>query len=310
MAQITPEHVGSRPAGEVGVGFEATEFIADRCCPVVSVPTMAGRISVFSRGDWARPGAQPVAARQAPPHVGYSLTQTTSFRNVKHGARTAVSIEVAQNADFDAKQVGTVFVRNQTELERETRCAAVIFADSWTNTVTLSGTDQWNDRTSSTPLIDISTAIKTVRDAIGRMPNTVLFGGATTSDILDHPDVCAIVRSNLAVKPQTILANYWRVAQVLFGEATYNAAAEGAADDFVSVWGPHCWIGYVNTLDASPEELRPSAIYTTRTGSKELTERVYTDEHTESAWIECTTLEDVLITANTAGYYIKAATAA
>jgi hypothetical protein len=115
----------------------------------------------------------------------------------------------------------------------------------------LSGTSQWSDYTNSDPFTNIRTAISTVQAAIGRRPNTLVFGQATWNKLVDHPDIVERIKYSMAgAVTAELVARLFDVEQVLIGSAVYNSADEGATDSLGYIWGKHAWACYITPKPA------------------------------------------------------------
>lgn len=116
-----------------------------------------------------------------------------------------------------------------------------------TNNVTLSGTDQWSDYTSSTPLEDIDAGITDMMAATGQRPNIAWMGFEVFRKLKSHPDVREQVKYTNGGQLSDsafiqFLKDYFQLSQVWIGTAVYDSADEGQTASLSQVWGKHFWL--------------------------------------------------------------------
>jgi hypothetical protein len=245
---ITPNDVVVDPVlSNVSVAYKNEEYIAEKLFPVLSVSKQTGVYYKFDKSALRRNKTLRAAGSPAN-EVEYGLT-TDSFTCQDHALKEKIPFEVIDQADaalnpeIDAAESATEMLLVDKELSLATAMATT---GTITQNVTLSGTDQWSDFNNSDPFDDIRTAIDTVQAAIGRRPNTLVFGQQAFNKLVDHPDIVERIKYSMAgaVTPD-LIARLFDVKQVLVGSAVYNSAVEGQTDALSYIWGKHAWACYV-----------------------------------------------------------------
>lgn len=231
----------------VSVAYKNESYIAEMLLPVFSVQKQTGKYYKFDKSALRR-NKTLRAAGAAANEVEHGLT-TDSFITQDHALKEKIPFEVIDQADnalspeSDATEAVTEMLLVDKEIALATQMSdtAVI-----TQNVTLSGTDQWSDYDNSDPFDDIRTAINTVQAAIGKRPNTLVFGQATFNKLVDHPDIVDRIKYSMAgaVTPE-LIARLFDVQYVFIGSAVQNTAVEGQTDSLAYIWGKHAWACYI-----------------------------------------------------------------
>lgn len=177
-----------------------------------------------------------------------------------------------------------------------------------TQTVALSGTDQWSDN-SSDPYSDIITGIKTIQAATGLKAVKMVVGGEVWYDgLLNHPDIVD------RVKHTTKLAGDANITPSLVGQIfgldlrvsdfLYNSANEGQTVVLAWSWGKKVLIFF---SPRSPSVKKAALGYTlTR---KDLEVRKYYERAKRTTFVEVSHDTDEKTVDATCGYLITAAVA-
>lgn len=308
MAQPTLRQVHVDAAmTQVAIAYSNNAYIARQVFPIVQVEKESDVYYIFTKEHWFRDQAKPVAPGRGPQEVGYS-TSTSPYVCIPYGSRVVVPDQIIANADdvIQPRMRATRLAADQIELALEIRVADLVTtAANWDSSTTLSGTNQWNNDTSD-PFKDITTAKQTVRDAIGREPNTIVMGALVWDQLWKHPDLVERMKYTLvggAATPQQLGALFM-VERVLIGAAIKNTAAEGATPSYSSIWGKNFWLGYVARTPALDE---PSAGYIFRHGNR-IAQRIRDDLNYRDVY-DVIESSDEVITAKDAGYLIAGAVA-
>lgn len=137
-------------------------------------------------------------------------------------------------------------------IAREVRAAALFFTTgNWTNSVTLTGVNQWSDA-SSDPLGRIQTAWNTVRQ-YGIAPNTVIMGPVTMNTLRNHPALLAYLGHHAPhhlMDHSTfagILGAHFNIPvdRVYMANAVRNTVSPGQTVSMGDIWSDSMWIGYL-----------------------------------------------------------------
>jgi hypothetical protein len=189
---------------------------------------------------------------------------TTSFSIEGHGLEGMVTKEDYKNVilPYRAEEDETLGVTMQLWVEKE-KLLADTFADTSivTQTVTLSGLDQYSDPLNSDPIDDFSVARATVRAGCGLPPNLGVMDWAVFNKLRFHPqmlDALGYKQSRPGGLNVDEMAVAMGVEKVLIAGAMYNSAKEGQTDALAALWGKHIFFAQV---PAKAEPYQVSAGY-------------------------------------------------
>ena len=290
----------------VSVAFKSDNYLAETIMPVVTVTKQSGKYFKFDKSS-LRVNKTRRAAGSPSNEVEHGMT-TASYFTEDHALKEKIPYEVidqaenAINPEMDATEAITEMLLVDKEVSLATSMAdtAVI-----TQNTTLSGTSQWSDYTNSNPFGDINTAISTVQAAIGRRPNTLIFGQQTFNTLISHPDIVDRIKYTVAgAASEDLIARLFNVEKVLIGSALKNTATEGQTDALGFIWGKHAWAAYI----APSARLKQVTLgyhfqYKTRVVEK------WEDVDAQSRWVRVGDNYDQEFVAAEAAYLIKNATA-
>jgi len=182
--------------------------------------------------------------------VVFSATEESDFVE-DFGLEHPVPQDDIDNApmNFDPLAHGTEMVTNLVLLDREKRVADAVFsAGNYAagQTVTLSGSSQFNDATS-----DPQGVIDTALDTPPLRPNIVVMGRAVWTWLRKHPKIVESVRMVGATAGKATrqeVAELFEIDEVIVGEGWLNTAKPGQAMNRVRVWGKHISLMYRDNL--------------------------------------------------------------
>lgn len=212
---------------------------------------------------------------------------------------------IVPGVDLGTRAVNLVMQVMSLALEVQQATLATTAANYDANhKVTLSGTDQWSDKTNSDPIGDISAARQAIRASVGLRPNVLELGPAVFEALSNHPQILDRIKyTQRGVVTAELLAAILEIPTVVVGDAiTFNDA--GVAAD---VWGKHAVLAYVPPVPSTMEE--PSYGYTYAMEGHPLVEQPYWDANSKS-WIYGVAYERVpVLSGITSGYLISNAVA-
>ena len=265
MAQPTSRQVHVDTAmTQISIAYSNANYISQQIFPIVPVTKESDQYYIFTKADWFRDEAKPVAPGTGPQEIGYG-TSTCPYTIIHWGLRAPVPDQILKNADSPVRvrQNAVKRATDGVELATERRVATMIqTAGNWTSSASLSGVNLWSADTSN-PFSDIITAKATVRDLIGREPNTIVMGAQVWDQLQKHPDMVDRLKYTVTggVPTPQQLGGLFMLGRVLIGAAIYNSANEGVAGSYSSIWAKDFWVGYVTPTPALEE---PSAGYIIR----------------------------------------------
>jgi len=274
MSLPTPKSAHKDAAlSNISIAYRNPMYIADQLFPTVPVKKQSDYFFKFLRGDWFRndatvrgPGAQ---ARRG----GYKLTSDT-YSCKEYAFAHSIPIELINNADdvLNPMVTGINFVTESVLLAKERVVSTLIVtAANWTNYEDAAGLWVATDAT-NTFLTDVLYRKETIRQAIGRYPNTLVmdaktFKGLKESSVLLDRIKYTGSNGNPADVTAEMLAMLCGLDKVLVGGAIYTSDEETlAGTEFtgVDLWETNAgkgsaWLGFVAP---TPQVDIPSAGYT------------------------------------------------
>ena len=287
----------------VAQGYRHAEHVGHSLFPRVPVQISGGQVLEFGRESFKL-----YRARRAPGgatmriDIGY-LGKT--FTLVQDSLEGRVPIENMRDAsrvpgvDLGRVAVNTVLRALSLTLEYDQAQLATTAGNyDASHKVTLSGTDQWSDGSSS-PAAVIDAGKEAVRASVGIYPNTLLLSAPAYNALKEHPKVLDRFKytSRDSVTPDMIAA-LWDLEKVVVGKAVGSDDAGAAID----MWGTSAILAYVPATPSSRED--PSFGYTYTMQNHPLAEKPYYDNNAKS-WFYPVTYERVpVLTGISSGYLI------
>lgn len=314
----------------LSVGFQDQSLYGAELFPITPVNTQSGRYRVFDRSDWLifedrrEPGT---IAREV---RGRKWSEDT-FKTSEHSLQGAVLDEENQQlqslggyADpvfggalqIDPHADATKLITRAILLRHENKVSTLIRDTSQypvANTVTLSGTGQWDNLTGGTypyvtsdPVANILTGMRAVWTATRRYPNVLAIPTMGMSYIENHPRVIDRFKNFRLTQPDAFQLLTGFEGRVINVDSVYNAADNiDSTLNVTDFWGKDVWLGIVD----------PTPGLFTQTFGKTFSQ-VYPDGSIRPAdrWREEARKADVIrvsmkydlkIVSNIAGYLIK-----
>jgi len=270
-------HVNT-PLTNISVAYiqDASNFIADKVFPKVSVNKQSDLFWKYSKSDWRRTDAQRRAPSTETPGVGWKVTTDSYFAHI-YGVHKDIDDQLRSNADsnFSLDRDASLFVTNQLLLRRDI---------DWANTYFKSGvwgTDmtgvvsaptagqfvQW-DQAGSDPIMDLTTAMVTFREQTGYSPNTLTLGAMVLQVLRNHPDILDRIKyTQRGVVTEDLLATLFGVDRILVAYASQatgpeinDATAQDAAATYAYIANKKSAL--LTYSPGAPSLMTPSAGYT------------------------------------------------
>jgi len=226
------------------------DYIADAILPIVKVKNKTGKYAKYGKENFRAYIDQIFRAPGTRAHtVDYSVSQG-NYICEERSIEKPVPDEFYDNTDdpYDPERDAVAVIKDNIAVNKEL-ALAMVMADTnvLTQNTTLSGTSQWSDVVNSDPIGDITTGIKTVRVATGSRPNVMVLGLASFQVLKNHPAIREQLKYTNSGQPSddqlsAFLKSYFRLKEVLIGEAVYNSATEGQSDVLDDIWGDNVWL--------------------------------------------------------------------
>jgi len=229
------------------------QFIWSKLFPELQVNQIAGKIP--TRGKDYFKGA-PKRKPGVPAETFEGTYGELNYMCEEHANKEALLDVDVDKADpvFKArlKRDRTFDVSHRVNLAMEARAMEVATLSSGgisssTPDHIVTPTYTWDDSTSSTPLEDIATAIRSITVNIGVRPNIFVVPPSVEEKLSVHPEIKEITKYHT----QDALTRYGlppviQGLDVVTAPAVYNSADQGQTVSLSELWGKHAFVAHVD----------------------------------------------------------------
>lgn len=236
----------------LSIGFPNGDFVGPALLPAVPVKKQSDKYYVFGYEGW---GLDPGGDLRAPGTVANEIpgmkVSTDTYFAQEHALQIAVTDEERENADspFAPDRDGAELVTNKVWLQREVAIKTLVTTAAnyaTGNSVTLSGTAQFNDYTNSNPIGIIKTAIRAIHAKLFVRPNTAIIPWEVMSILEDHPAFIERIKySERGIVTEEIIASMIGVSNIIVAGAGQNVSNPGQAVSLGYLWGKDIILAYV-----------------------------------------------------------------
>ena len=306
------------------------QYYGIRLMPETPVRTKSGYYRLYDRSDWMITEDRREPGAVAHEVVGFKWSQD-NFYTREHSLQVPIYDEERQQlyslgglADpvfggvqiLDPEQNAVDKIVRSIMINHENKVATVMRNTAnypVNNTVTLAGTQQWDNTTGGTypyvtsdPVMNILTGMRAVYSATLRWPNTLAIPTQGLSWIEQHPRIVDRFKYFSLTQPDAFQAITGFEGQVLLLDSTYNAAQN--LDQTLNLqwfWGKDVWLGIVdNTLGMNVMTFGKTFAQIYPDGTTRPTER-WREESRKADIIRTNFAYDLKVVAAGAGYLIK-----
>lgn len=238
----------------ISLAFPNNGLVGENLFPVVKVKKQSDKYRWFGREAWLpetsdlrAPGTE---ANEIP---GLKVSDDTYYAQ-EHALQIAVTDEERENADspLSPDADGTNLVTSKILLGREVAMKNLVTtAANYASglTVTLSGTQQWNDYTNSNPIADFRTGNRAVHAKVFFEPNVAIIPYLVMSTLEDHPDIIERIKySERAVLTPEIIAAVLGLQKVVVPGVGIGSGTPGASGFAITagyLWGKDVLLAWV-----------------------------------------------------------------
>jgi hypothetical protein len=257
---------------------EAGAFVSKRMFPIVPVPLSSARFYEFDKGDLARDNVK------RKPEFGHVAPAVFGKRDHYYHCEVEqiiTGVDQISTLDFqranapgviDPRRAKVRFVAEQMNIHMDRKWAAKYFnAASWNNVYT--GTDTtpgsgefyYFDSDNSDPVRFFNALGTRLLLAGLREPNKICMGVNVFAALQTNPSILERIKyqgseANPADVTANVLAQLFKVKEIVVAKSVYNASPVGTADDIQFICDPNSLLLTYTTDVPSIEE--PSAGYT------------------------------------------------
>jgi hypothetical protein len=228
---------------------EADQFVSPKAATPVPVRNQSDKYSIFPRGYFWRDEAEirPLGGR--PVQVGYRV-ENAQYLAEEWALEHTIDDRQRANADtpYDVDEAGVTLLEGKMMI-REDRIWADSFFKPGIWAYDYEGNvdfPEFND-IARDPVATVNKFRRVVSKGSGFRVNTIVLG-ANVIDALDiHPALMERVKyTQTGILTNELLARMFKVQNVIVAESMYNAANEGADDDFEYIIDENAfWMGYI-----------------------------------------------------------------
>jgi|14BtaG_2_1085337.scaffolds.fasta_scaffold01594_5 hypothetical protein len=258
MPLLTPNSVHiDQPLTNLTIAHvqDQANFIADKVFPTVGVDKQSDKYYIYDRDNMNRTGdVKALAPRTEVNRIGMSLSNSSFYADV-YGLGMDFDQQTLANEDaaLDIRAAGAQTLTNRLLIHREEQFATNFFATGIWGTEytgvanadndTAAEVTQWSDYTNSTPIVDVTTARRSMQLASGGFkPNTMVVGKEVRDILINHPDILARLNggatvTNTALITNAKLAEIFEVENFYVMEAVKNTSVEGVAESNAFIGG-------------------------------------------------------------------------
>lgn len=248
---------------------DRANFVAQRAASVVPVMKQTDKYVVYDRGYFWRDEVQPRPLGGRPEQVSYKLSEG-SYSATEYALEHVIDDRQRANVDDPIRlDENAVTLLTQKHMIKQDRVwAQKFFTTGMWSTEALgvaSAGDLDNDQfmnfsdADSDPIGTIDFYKDKINEKTGFMPNTLVLGANVKRVLRSHPDIADRIKyTRTGIADEAILGMLFEVPNVVVARSIYNAANEGAADNFRYIVDANAML--LAYIDPNPGLDSPTAI--------------------------------------------------
>lgn len=248
----------------ITLAYRNLRLVADSVLPRVPVDSPLFKWSQYTLGDAFTVPDTRVGRKGDVNEIDWTATEQTA-QTSDYGLEDAIpyyDVMAAQAAmktqgvyPIDPEARSTELLTDLVALDREVRVANLVMNASnypAANVRTLSGSSQWNNTGTATPIQDITSA----RDSMIIRPNKAVMGRAVFTALSTHPQIVKAYNGtsgDTGIVPAQFIANLFELDEIIVGDGWINIAKKGQTASLARVWGKSFVMFYQSPVIASPQ---------------------------------------------------------
>lgn len=255
MRAVSPGQVHSNAfMSNLSTQYRNDAYIGEQLMPVVPVPKFSDAIPTYDKRDRTAAPEDAMGSRSSANELSEDRG-SDSYSLQPYALQNSVAASTIENEDpaFDEMLDLTEAINEALALRREMRIAtACTTAGNYAgNTVTLSGSDQWNSSAGGDPLDDIQTAVAACWQGMG--PGEMV--GFCSIDVFNalcrHQRLLDLFKyTGPGLAKSDAIARELGLARLLVGAARKDTANSGQTASYSRIWGKHFGVVRVATRPA------------------------------------------------------------
>jgi len=221
-------------------GF-SVNFVAQQASSTIPVLKQTDLYVVYERGYFWRDEAAPRPLGGRPQQVGYKFDQGT-YNATEYALEHVIDDRQRANVDDPIRldENATTLLTQKHMIKQDRIWAQKFFTTGlWSteafgvDTVTLATQFLRFNDAHSDPIGTIDQYKDVINQKTGFMPNTLVLGAGVRRVLRTHPDISDRIKyTQTGIADEDVLAKLFEVPKVICARSVYNAAAEGATDNF------------------------------------------------------------------------------
>jgi hypothetical protein len=246
---------------------DKANFVAQRAASLISVMKQTDLYVVYDRGFFWRDEVAPRPLGGRPEQVGYKFADG-SYKCTEFALEHVIDDRQRANADDPIRldQNATTLLTQKHMIKQDRVWAQNFFVPgAWsTQAIGVASTPgasqfvQFNDALSQ-PIEIVDYWKDQMHQKTGFMPNTLVLGAAVKRILRSNPDIADRIKyTRTGVADEDLLGSLFEIDNVVVARSIYNAAMEGAADNFQYIVDPNAMI--LLYIEQNPGLDSPTAI--------------------------------------------------
>jgi hypothetical protein len=241
---------------------DQANFVAGFASTPIPVMNESDKYAIYPAGYFWRDEAEVRPLGGRPVQVGYRV-ENGQYLAEEYGLEHTIDDRQRRNAaaPYNLDEAGTTLLESKIMIREERFWCQHFFKPGvWGFDFVGGGTDftSFNDAASE-PIAFIDGVKTSMARGTGKMPNTLVLGANVSAALRSNPDIVDRIKyTQRGVASLDVLASLFEVQNVKVARAVYNAAAEGADDDFEFIADDNAmWLGYI---EPTPMLNAPTAV--------------------------------------------------
>lgn len=240
---------------------DQANFVAGFASTPIPVLNESAKYAIYPAGYFWRDEAEirPLGGR--PVQVGYKVENGTYLAE-EWGLEHTIDDRQRRNAaaPYNLDEAGVTLLESKMMIREERIWVQKFFKPGVWGFDFVGGVDftPFNDAASE-PIAFLDAQKNNMARGTGKMPNTLVLGANVAAALRSNPDIVDRVKyTQRGIASLDVLSALFEVERVKVARSVYNAAAEGADDDFEFIADENgMWLGYV---EPTPMLDAPTAI--------------------------------------------------
>jgi hypothetical protein len=234
----------------ISVAWPNEGLVGENLFPSITVMKQSDKYYIFGREAWKPEDDVRAPGTVANEIPGIQVSLDTYYAN-EHALQIPVTDEERKNVDspLAPDRDATELVTSKIMLGREVaikNLATTVANYASTNTVTLSGTGQWNDYTNSDPIANMRAAKAAIHARMFVEPNVAVIPYQVMTTLEDHPDFIERIKySERGIVTAELIAAIVGVQRIIVPGVGINNANLGQAVSLGYLWGKDVVFAYV-----------------------------------------------------------------